>query len=1737
MTRLVISIFVFAVMITGVRAETFDPPGLSRDALAYAQSLKSDSGPQKQTVMAAVARADALSALANNDAQAAVRGLEKAVGAGDDSYATWMALSGAWMTGELNNPGRALHAAFVAYRQAETADQKVTALVRMGRLLDEQLNRKEHALQAYQAAAATGSIAPEVEARLANLRQELSISVKRVRVQEEHAYGAQACFLMNRNLSQERGIKFKDFVSVDPAVDMLVEVHGDELCVAGLGHGQTYRITLREGLPAEGGLHLAADKTHRVSIGNKSPAVAFRGDDFILPRHSEGAVPVTTVNLDRVDLSIYRINDRSLVHEINTGRFLETLSRYSAEEIANERGTRLWQGTLDVENKPNQEVTTAIPVRRLIETLQPGLYALVAEPMDVPSRYDPYRKATQWLMISDLGLTTFLGGDGLHVFARSLSSAEPLEGLDIVLFARNNEELSRLQTDASGHVHFAKGLTQGTGGRTPLAVMAYGADSDFAVLDLSRPAFDLSDRGVSGRQSPGPLDVFLYTDRGVYRPGETVHLSALLRDDAVQAVEDFPLTLKVLRPSNTEFFAGVVDGAGSGGHFQSLTLTDTAPRGTWTVLAYADPGSDPIGRLSFQVEDFVPERLAVDLEASGPYFRVGEDFSVTVDARFLYGPPAAGLDGSAEISLQRNPVPYPDWRGYQFGLVQDSVTGRLYQLPFPGTDEAGKAVVPVSLPALPDTTKPLRAQIRVAVTEPGGRPTRQQVVVPVRTRPYEIGLQPAFEDRQIEEGGRPRFNVITVAPDGALTARSDLSYELIKEHWDYQWYFEDGRYRYRVTSWDETLESGTVDTSADAPVEVALSNLSYGRYRLEVYDEQTDVASSVRFTSGWWVTPRLADTPDEADVTADKESYAPGDVAKVRIDPPFAGQATLVIASDKVHTVRTLAVPETGATVEIPVTADWGPGTYALATIIRPPGDATDGKRPVRAVGLTWLASDPAPKTLTVALDAPDRVEPRQTVEIPLRVTGAEGSAAGDAVFVTLAAVDEGILQLTDFASPDPAGHFLAKRALGLEMRDDYGRLLTPTDAPEGKLRQGGGAGGAAGLPVVPITIVSLFQGPVAVDEAGEAIVPLEIPAFNGELRLMAVAYGKGRIGHAAQPLTVRDPLVAQITLPRFLAPGDESRMTLSLHAVDAPAGDYGVTVHTKGPVTTDAEKATVSLSAGERKSLFVPVRATGVGIADISVDIEGPEGLQVARNTSIAVRSARQVETVYLASRMEPGETFTVTDDRLGGYMPGTGSLSLTFGTSPPFNVAGLLGALDRFPYGCLEQITSRALPLLVVGDVETAVDPGNPREAVEDVNARIQRAIGQILDKQRYDGAFGMWSGNSYTAEWPSVYAMEFLARAKAEGYSVPDGPFVAGLDWLRRYAISGGSQPEDLAGRAYALRVLAMTGHATPSPVRYFNDAFLYKLPTPLSKGQVAAALAAVGERARAERAADSALGNLRRDYWYRDYGSTVRDIAALISVLSDADLLEGREETLVSRLPASARAVNQTSTQEQAWLVLAAHALIAKGTGAVELTTGAADLALPEGNPVRLSPALAQLADGVAITNAGDGQLWRAVSVSGVPKQEPGAEHEGLRIRRYFYNRDGSALNLDDIRQNDVFVMVLEGEADTGLYHQAMAVHALPAGWEIENSNLGAAGVNDLPWLGELSYPETAEARDDRYVAAIDLTGRNDDFRLAFLVRAVTPGNYELPGAYLFDMYKPAFYSRQGTGRITVHPPRE
>lgn len=1712
----------------------FDPPGLAADAGTYATELRLKAPPQVSPQQRDKAVKDAQAALAKRDWPKVVAAFESAVALGADGTATWMALSEAWLALPKPNRDRALQSAYTAYEVAADPAEQVTALWRLTTLLDETFSQPETALLA--AREITQAVrdadppvdlnarAPGLDARIAALRQKVGLAVRSVRVDSDQTV-PRACIRFSDALSVRKGIHFSDFVALEPAVPKApVEARGDTLCIGGLAHGVAYTATLRQGLPGTDGMALKADSAQRFRVFDRKPLAAFRGNGFVLPRAGSEGIPLVTVNLPAVTLKVLRLNDRALATRIRNQTVTEALGAYDAENLADGDGELVWTGRMEVAGERNREATTAIPFRELVPAPKPGLYAVVAAPLDVPQHDMPYPLATQWVLVTDVALTSFQGADGITVFARALSTAKPMPGVEVALVARNNAELARVVTDDLGRARFAPGLARGTGGNAPVAAMAY-AGADYAVLDLTAAAFDLSDRGVGGRPAPGPMDAFVYTDRGVYRQGETVNLGILLRDDRTEAVENFPLTVKVLRPSGTEYYSGPAPAGPQGGFFLPISLTRTAPLGGWTVEAYTDPKGQPVGRATFQVDDFVPERLAVELTPPAPFIEPGKPFDLLVRGRFLYGPPAAGLPGTAEVSVQADPAPYPQHKGFRFGLVTETVNATLEQLSVPTSDANGEARVAVALPALPDVTRPLRAELRVTMSEPGGRPARASLSVPVRTRDHAFGIRPRFDGPRLGEGQEAAFDLIAVAPDGAAIARPAVAWELIEEHTTFQWYMTNGRYSYRATTRDIPRKSGTLDVAADRPAALNLGAQPFGRYRLEVSDKATGVASSVRFLSGWEMADESADTPDKLELVADKPAYRPGETARLRLSPPFAGEVLLTVATDRLFDTRAFSVPAGGATVDVPVDPAWGPGAYVTATLYRPPVAGKE-RQPVRALGVAWLGLDPAARRLDVALNAPPVVRPRGPVTVDLSVTPALGQA--EDAYVTLAAVDEGILRLTGFPSPDPGRQFLGKRLLGLDIRDDYGRLIEALDGPYGKLREGGDASGAA-LPVVPFTVVSLFQGPLKVGPDGTVRATLDIPDFNGELRLMAVAWSKGRVGSASGRLTVRDPLVAEAIMPRFLAPGDDSRLILSLHNVDGPAGTFTVAVTGNEAAAVENGALTLDLAAGERRSIPLPFKGVAAGIGRVELAVTGSDGAAVRRSYGITVRPSRPVETQFLTRELPPGASVTLAAADLAAYVPGTATLAASFGTAPPFDVAGTLRALDRYPFGCLEQTISRALPLLAVRDVELAI--GTPSKPDETAEARVASSIARTLDKQRYDGAFGLWSARDETDPWLTAYAVEFLARAKAKGHAVPEKPLADALAWLRQHAIDGGRGAAQLASRAYALHVLALSGALTPGPARYFHDAFLDQLPTPLAKGQLGAALARLGDRERAESAFSAAVERLAREPWHEDYGSTVRDAAALVTLLGETGMTGTRLPALLDRLPASGTAAKLTSTQEKAWIVLAAETL-SRGGAPLELTVTGAPR--PKGDPVTLLPDAAQLGRGVAVGNAGKAAVWQALSVSGIPAQPSPAAREGLRIKRNFFTRDGQPLNLDRIRQNDVFVVVLEGEASTKLFHQAAITHPLPAGWEIENPHLGAAGTDDLRWLTDLTPTRTTEARDDRYVAALDLTAEAPTFKLAYLVRAVTPGSYELPGAVVEDMYKPRFFARQAAGRITVHP---
>jgi uncharacterized protein YfaS (alpha-2-macroglobulin family) len=1576
--------------------------------------------------------------------------------------------------------------------------------------------------------------------------------------------GAQpvACIRMTRKLDSSKS--YTDYVMVSPELGGVpaVAVRGDELCVGGIGFVDR-RVTLLKGLPAAGGETLEANADVDFTFGEKPAYVGFAGDGVILPREEADGVGIETVNVTKLNIEVWRVPDRNLVRRkiaavdpAGEGEYLEDW-----ESKPDEEGRVVWKGQVAVRGDPGQRSTTVFPLGAVLKELRPGGYVIKAADAsgkgpagrdkddDEDSDGQPAR-ASRWVIFTDMALTSYSGGDGVDAVVRSLKTAKPLSGIRVALVASDGEDLADAVSDGAGRVRFPEPLLKGEGASAPKMLMAYGPQADLAVLDLERSPVDLSKHGVGGRQADESItagrsaktsvDGYLYSDRGIYRPGETVHLVAMIRDLKARAIKDRKGTLLIKRPSGVEFQKIAFNDTPEGVVARDIVLPKAAPRGRWSALLQMEGVDQPSGNLSFAVEDFAPQRLEVKTDAREARPLTGEESrQINIFARFLYGAAGAGLQTQGEARLRADPNPFPQFKDYEWGDQQTPFEEKYVELPQTVTDGDGRAVLVLAASEAGDTRQPLVAAATASVFEPGGRPVREGMSLKVRTAPTFLGVRVDSPDNARGGVMAMGFDVIAVDAFGRRKAAPATSWTLISENWDYDWFQQDGKWQWRRSSRDVVIDRGATNVSADRPAKLS-RRLQWGDYRLVL--EGADGAKSViRFSAGWGAPAKDAEAPDTVRVSSGPRAYGQGDTVEVTIKPPYAGEAQIAVATDRVIDMKTVQVGADGATIKLKSSPEWGGGAYVLVTVIQP-RDPVATPRPRRALGIVYVPLDPKGRKLTVEIGTPDKIDAKAAVEVPVAVHGLK---LGQRAHLTVAAVDEGILRLTKQESPDPVKWYFGKRALGVDYRDDYGRLLDPNLGAPANVAFGGDEIGGEGLTVTPIKTVALWSGVVETGLDGKATVKLPAALFNGRLRLMAVAWTDEAVGSASQPMTVREPVVAELDLPRFLAPGDTALATLELHNVEGKPGAYTAIVNaTNGLVTTF--RKVFNLILGQRVAEKVPLDAPRVaGIGKVALKVDGP-GFSTATEYPIQTRLGWGPLTRTLTALQKPGEAYTPQASVLSGLAAGTVTLDVSYSPFRGFDPAPIAASLSRYPYGCTEQLVSTAYPLMYAQEVS-----GDPR--LRRVPAALNDTVGKILDRQTLDGAFGLWRvGDGEADAWLGAYTTDFLLEAHKRGAAVPQSAIDRALDAMKAISKPEGwvsvsyrteypkwwaadeeaskKATERMRSRAsaYALYVLAKGGRGDLPRLRWYHDIQFKTEASPLARAQVAAGLALMGDRARARDGflqAIRALGYKDQTDWYQ---SPLRDLAAVVALAYEAGEPE-IARTLQGRLENTVKSPDDLNTQEQARLLQAAHHMLA-AAGRIRIDASGAVALPPLGGP-RWS--VGRLAE-ARFVNAGSGALWRTVTVRGVPTASPPASGQGLSVSKRYLTFTGNDADPGALTQGQRVIVLITGDSAQGRSLPLVIDDALPAGFEVEMT-LGAddAKAGPFKFLGDLSAPDVQEARDDRYIAAMDVEG-GKSFRLAYVARAVTAGDFYLPGAEARDMYRPSVFSRSAGARAKIAP---
>ncbi|WP_255987277.1 alpha-2-macroglobulin family protein [Chitinolyticbacter albus] len=1549
-----------------------------------------------------------------------------------------------------------------------------------------------------------------------------------------------------------------------------------------------YAVDISSGVLAEDDRALVGHKRCEIALDAMPPAYYFASRGVVLPASQNGGLPVVTVNVPEVDVEFLRVSPRHIP------RFLEKV--VAQKRVPNEDGEEeggedyyygngpltlsgavygwslsklkkltesVYLGRFETDARKNRRNVSFLPVEGIKELQEPGIYVAV---MRQPGRYSDAYQVT-YFYVTDIGLHVHRGQNQIDVFATSLKSGKALSGVEFELLDEYGKTLATADGDGEGHAVLDK---------VPLAAQALVAkkDNELSVLALFEPGLDLSEYDIGGHL-PRNTKLFAYSGRDLYRPGEKFFVSVIARDTDGRPLPKLPLTATLKRPDGqTVQSATWQPDAKLPGYYQrQLVLPPDAATGTWLLELRADPAADePDTLLKIQVEEFLPERMKLDLASEPPVLAAGTAFEVDVKGAYLYGAPASGnrLLGSVAVERDRYALA-KQWPGFLFGDFADDDKRSRQEIEETELGASGDAAVTVPLD-LGGAKSPMKARATFSLLESGGRPVVRSIERTVWPAPKLIAIRPLFDRDVARENDKAAFEVVRVSTSGALAPLANAKVRLTREDRYFYWRYDDQRgWHSGYTEDDAPVYSGDLALNNRASLAVPVE---WGRYRLEIEDPETRQVARYRFYAGWGAqdAEAMGNRPDRVNLKLAGVPAKPGNDVTLTITPPHDGEALVLVEGDKVLWQKRVRVSASGTEIDIPVSEDWKRHDLYISVVAFRPGSDGDRVTPARALGLVYLPLASEDRKFKVALTAPAKARPETRVPVKVKVDGAAGGSA----FVTLSAVDVGILNITKFKSPDPFDFLFGKHRYSQDLADIYGKLIEKMEGNTGKLKWGGDSGmrDSQDRPE-KVKLVDLFSGPVLLDAKGEATIPLNIPDFNGSLRLMAVAASDARYGNAEQEMTVAAPVVAELATPRFITPGDTATLALDVTNLTGSTQTFAVKFTAGKPVTIGGGAATVTLKDKEKKTLRYTAEATDAyGLARLDFEVAGKlagKPLTIKRSAALQVQPPVALDRNVTRIKLDPGAEQALLPELIGRYYADSAHVSVTFSNKPPLNVRSLVQGLLTYPYGCLEQTTSTAYPHVLI-DAEVAKLYGLKQYSREERTRMLNDAIGRLAGMQKADGGYTLWGSGPYE-QWLSAYVGGFYQDARVAGFTVPDKLYADTQGWLlkqlqrapadfpsygKTLAAKLGADGtirdklidneyeqlridhQRLAAAAHQGYILARDQKAPLATLRVLYDKYANRARSPLPLVHLGLALKLMGDEKRATAAFDAAM---KRGYgitsnsdwywgeWLGDYGSAVRDRAMAYALLARHKIARPGGENLVFELAENLknRRYHYYSTQERLALLLASQAGGGPGASGSEwnavLTVGGDTRGLASKSQETVSLPAAEIAKGAKLANSSGTALFVEIEASGYPKEAPKPQPgDQIKLARDWFFADGKPYNGRALNVGETLIVRVTASASQRI-EDGLVVDRIPAGLEIENLNLSDGERIDALKVDGQSIREALEDsrikhreyRDDRFVAAGQLD--YNALRLYYLVRVVTPGRFVVPATVAEDMYRP------------------
>lgn len=1546
----------------------------------------------------------------------------------------------------------------------------------------------------------------------------------------------------------DKGQNLEGLISVEPKVELTTKKRGKLIIVKGdFKNGQTYSLTLSSGIRSKWGSRLKMGYNTSVNFLDLNPEIKFASDGMFLPGSNNRKIQFYTTNLKQVYVTV------SKVFESNIGMFLQDDELSNSSSRTNEFYNLHRVGVTVVNNKTliigeekNVKKLNELDLSELISKDARGMYLVKLhfnyEDMmyshPYPDRYDDYYddprgrgyiydhgKVFKPVLLSSMGMVCKKADKDFNIFVSDIDTGKPLSGINVALRTYQNQISSKGVTNGDGvaklndvkdTIYYAESFR--------------GDERSIVLLDqmkMNNSSFDTE--GVAKNKEG--VKAFIYTERGVYRPGDNVNLSVIVRNEQDTFPENHPLTITIKNPKRQLFLEKILNTAKDGFYSFSFKTDENDPTGNWQVIVKA---GDSVFHHMLRIETVVPYKLKIKIDSDKKAVtKEKAELELEVDTKYLFGTPGSDLKTEVRGNLKKYSKKLKNYRGYTF--TDESVDFKEIKTEiFNGKlDNEGKVKFKWSLPSLEFAPTSLIAEVEATVFEKGGRPNKQKIKIPVEPFDFYVGLEkPETDYGYVKMGTSLNINTIVVNTEGEPMGGKPLSYKLYRNNLYWWWEYRDRVARglkYKSDFETELIKEGEL-VSSNIPIPITLDLNDSGEYYLEVQAGDGHI-SSFFFKAGYWGSESSGKDGGMVDIKADKNKYNPGDTAKLTFMSPSEG--SILVSVEKGFEVQALyTVKPSGnneTTVEIPITKDMVPNVYVAASVIQA-RNGIKNDRPLRMYGVVPLMVEDKLSREEITIDLPESLESEKPFKVKIQTKDKSQTQ------LTVAVVDEGLLALTAFETPDPFKFFYSKERLQVITSDMFPYVIGANKGDVFNMFSIGGemmaeaAKNDKGGKKRRFVPVSLFKGPILTDGNGYAEVEFEMPNYIGAVRVMVVSAKGKKYGNVETTVPVKKDLMIMPTLPRVLHPGDNFILPTTLFAMKDNVGkvDVSVELGENLSLTGEAVKSVHFEKMGESDVFFNVSVGQFIGTTKVVVR---------AKSSSLNVEKVFDLTVLPVSPRMYksilkqgiPGDEITLTIPNDG--IEGSNEAVVSIMSRPGINIEHRLGYLIRYPYGCIEQTTSSVFPQIFLDQIVNLTDKEKDK-----INYAVNRAIERLKRFVTPSGGFAYWPGETIPSNWGTSYASHFLIEAQKLGYYVPDSMLTAIIRYQTSMALS---TKDSLKSRVYRIYLLALAGYPSSGGMNLLKESSLKEMNN-VEKWMLAAAYNLTGDKTTANRIIEGADTSVPSQYFYDEsFGSNLRDRAI---ILETATIL-GKEKAVDELLVDISRKLSEKewmSTQTAAYSLMAVGKYFLHENIKSDKKLMAGKIIYPDGrvesfetekvsSKFKIEKGFGKDAVIEISKKSNVSKVYTAVQWSGVPSNVVvEAESKNISLEVKFYNENGIKIDVDTLKQGETFYATYSVKSNSHV-SEVYLEQMLPSGWEIDNTRLSGESLPAFASGWNVNQAQYTDIRDDRIVWFFNL---NYSFELKFLVKlnAVTKGTFSLPPTVCEAMYDKESYRAVVPGKI-------